>query len=72
MYRTKVDARTLETQLKAESGNEYGTLAEIVGGIGMSYKAARNRLRVLAPLPGTRPHRYLARHAAQVIAGDRT
>ena len=72
MYRTKVDARTLETQLKAESGNEYCTFADIERATGMSYKAARNRLRVLAPLPGTRPHRYLARQAAQVIAGDRT
>lgn len=72
MYKTKVDARTLETQLKAASGNEFCTYADVQAVTGLSYKQARGLLiKKLEPLPHTKLRRFLAHHAAQVIVGER-
>ena len=70
--KTKIDARTLETQLCKVSGHEYCTYSDVQEVTGLSYFQVQRILsHALKPLSGTKPRRYLARHAAQVLVGDR-
>lgn len=70
MYKIATDSRTLETELKSKSGTDFCTIKDVQAATGLSYKQVRERLgKALEPLPHTKPYRYLARHAAQVITG---
>ena len=72
MYKAILDARTLETYLKLHSGSEFCTYADVQAVTGMSYKQARKRIRpALEPIPHIKPHKYLARHVAQIIANNK-
>ena len=75
MYKTTLDARTLETQLHSRTGNDYCTYTDVQAVTGMTYKQVRARLRpLLEPLPGTKPRRFYTPHVAQVLTkqGRRT
>ena len=70
--KTKIDARTLENQIREVSGNQYCTYEDVQRVTGLSYYQVQRILsRVLVPLARTKPRRYLVKHAAQVLAGDR-
>ena len=70
MYKVALDARTLETQLRKVAGGEYVTYKDVQTATGMSYRQARERVGTrLEPLPHIKPHKFLARHVAQVITG---
>lgn len=70
MRKIGLDARTLETMLKKQSGNEFCTYKDMQKVTSLSYRQLQRRLsKELAPIPHQKPHRFLARHVAQVIAG---
>lgn len=70
--KTKIDARTLENQIREVPGNQYCTYADVQKATGLSYWQAQKILsHALVPMAKTKPRRYLARYAAQVLAGDR-
>lgn len=72
MLKTKIDARTLEIQIRRVSGSEYCTYADVQEATGLSYWQAQKILsHALVPIAKTKPRRYSAKHAAQVLAGDR-
>lgn len=71
MLKTKIDARTLENQIREISVSQYCTYADVQEATGLSYWQAQKILsHALVPMANTKPRRYLARHAAQVLAGD--
>lgn len=73
MLKIKIDARTLESQIRRVSGSEYCTYADVQEATGLSYWQAQKILsHALVPMANTKPRRYLVRHAAQVLAGDRS
>lgn len=67
MQKIKIDSRTLETQLRNVSGIEFCTIRQVQAVTNMSYKQVQARLKPLAPLPHTKPYRYLIRHVAQIL-----
>lgn len=70
MRKTKIDPRTLETQLRSVTGNDFCTYADIQTVTGLSYKQVRTRIRpALEPIPHIKPRKYLSRHVANVLAG---
>ncbi len=68
MKKIAIDARTLETQLRHQSGVDFCTIADVQAVTNLSYWQVQRMLsRALLPIPHRYPHRYLARHVAQVI-----
>ncbi len=73
MRKIGIDARTLETQLKNQSGTDYCTIADVQTITGLSYWQVQRMLsRTLLPIPHRYPHRYLIRHVAQTIVNGHT
>ncbi len=72
MYKTALDARTLETQLRQRAGADFCTYADVQAVTGMSYRQVRERLcHTLEALPGVKPRRFYVPHVAQVVTQKR-
>ncbi len=68
MRKIGIDARTLETQLKNQSGNDFCTIKDVQTITGLSYRQIQRLLRqTLLPIPHRKPYRFLIRHVAQTI-----
>ncbi len=68
MKRIGIDVRTLETQLKNQSGTDFCTIKDVQAVTNMSYRQIQRLLRqTLLPIPHRKPYRFLIRHVAQTI-----
>ena len=66
MYKVSMSADTLAAHLKKQSGCEFCTYDDIKAVTSLTYKAAKERLKVVYPLRG-KPLLFPVEHAAKAI-----
>lgn len=71
MYKTKLDARTIETRIRERTNNDFCTYQDIEEIMGLSYDQVRRLLNsALNPVTNAKPRKFYTPHVAQVLASS--